>query len=51
MLNMIFIYSTVQKFGAGNIFETSLLCSARLHLFDHKYSKNRNIVNNDCNLK
>ncbi len=50
MLHMISIYGTVQKFGAGNIFE-SLLCSAKLYLFDHKYSKNRNIVNNECKLK
>ncbi len=24
--------------------KTSFLCSSRLHLFDQKYSKNRNIV-------
>ncbi len=36
-------YTTIQMFGVGkmfNVFERSVLCSIRLHLFDHKYSKN-----------
>ncbi len=37
---------TVQKLGWDlfNVFERSLLYSARLHLFDQKYNKIRNIV-------
>ncbi len=41
-------HTTDQKFGVSMIFfyvfERSLLCSQRLHLFDQKYSKNINIV-------
>ncbi len=35
---------TIQKFGFGkdfNVFERSILCSSRLHLFDQKYSKKK----------
>ncbi len=43
-----FQYTTVSKFGARKtlkmFFERSLLCSARLCLFDQKYSKNSNIA-------
>ncbi len=34
-----------------NVFEESLKCSLRLHLFDKKYSKNSNIVKCYYNLK
>lgn len=38
----------IQTFGVvkifKNVFETTLLCSPRLSLFDQKYIKNRNIV-------
>ncbi len=43
-----------EKFGVGKIFkvdETSLFCSPMLHLFDHKYSKNSNVVKYYYNLK
>ncbi len=44
-----FIYTPTQKFGVvkiffKNAFERSLLCSARMHLFDQKQIKNSNIV-------
>ncbi len=38
---------TVQKFEIFKncyVFERSLLCSTRLHLFEQKYSKNSNIL-------
>ncbi len=44
-------HSTSPKFGVGKelyVFERSLLCSPRLHLFDHKY-KDSNIVKNYLN--
>ncbi len=34
-----------------NVFERSLLCSPKLHLFDQKYNKNSNIVKYYYNLK
>jgi len=34
-----------------NVFEISLLCSARLHFIDTKYCKNSNIVKYYYNLK
>jgi len=34
-----------------HVFERSLFCSPRLHLFDKKYSKNCNIVKYFYNLK
>ncbi len=47
---MFFIfYRTTEKLVVGKIcyvFKRSLLCSLRLHLFDEKYSKVSNIVNN-----
>ncbi len=30
---------------------TTLMLHSKLHLFDQKYSKNRNIEKYDCNLK
>ncbi len=33
------------------VFEISLLCSPKLHLFDPKYSENSNIMKNYYNLK
>lgn len=41
-INFKLIYTTCQKCGIikiFNIFERTFLCSLRLHLFDHKYSK------------
>ncbi len=38
---------TGEQFGVNkicNVFEKSLFCSPRLHLFDPKYSKNNDIV-------
>ncbi len=44
-LTIIKRYTIDQMFGViFNIFERRLLCSPRLHLFDQKYIKNRNIV-------
>ncbi len=46
-------YTTNPKFGVSkklHVFEKSLLCSPRLHLFDQKYSKNSNIVKYYYNL-
>ncbi len=34
-----------------NVFERSILCSSKLHLFYQKYNKNSNIVKYYCNLK
>ncbi len=35
------LYTTVQEFGLTKIFEISLLYTTRQHLFNQKYSKNR----------
>ncbi len=42
----VYSYANIQKFGVGKTFEWfwKKLCSPRLHLFDQKYSKNRNNV-------
>ncbi len=45
-----FTYTNVQKVWVC-IFYTAVLCLPRLHLFDQKYSKNGNGVNNYYNLK
>ncbi len=42
LIEMGAIYSTVQKFF--NVSERGLFCSARLNLFDQKYSKNCEIL-------
>ncbi len=50
-----FFHIHYQKFGMIKIFEILLkevlLCSPRLLLFDQMYSKNRNVVKYNCNLK
>jgi len=41
----------LKKLGSKNVFEISLFCSPRLHLFDTKYNKNSSIVKYYYNLK
>ncbi len=44
-------YTVLFKTSFFYVFEWSLLCSSRLHLFDKKYSKNCSIVKYYCNFK